>query len=232
MMTNADPDVLSARHPLVALSDIRIAFRTPNQTGEIQILDGLSFEVGLGEFVVVAGRSGSGKTSLLRIAAGLLVPAKGTVVWNGRALSELSRSVLAQRRRELMGIVFQSGGLLEHLTAAENVALGDLPRGVRTDGRQRAESRLGRVEFESRSLQSPSQPSGGERQRSRVAREAISDPAATPLDARTSTHHTAHAQSAARAGGRARDITPARRPRRAAGRRTGPRCSIVPRVAS
>jgi hypothetical protein len=41
MMTNADPDVLSARHPLVALSDIRIAFRTPNQTGEIQILDGL-----------------------------------------------------------------------------------------------------------------------------------------------------------------------------------------------
>ena len=182
MMTNADPDVLSARHPLVALSDIRIAFRTPNQTGEIQILDGLSFEVGLGEFVVVAGRSGSGKTSLLRIAAGLLVPAKGTVVWNGRALSELSRSVLAQRRRELMGIVFQSGGLLEHLTAAENVALGDLPRGVRTDGRQRAESLLGRVGVEIRSRHFPSQLSGGERQRVELVRALFRDPPLPTVD--------------------------------------------------
>jgi ABC-type lipoprotein export system ATPase subunit len=97
-------------------------------------------------------------------------------VWNGRALSELSRSVLAQRRRELMGIVFQSGGLLEHLTAAENVALGDLPRGVRTDGRQRAESLLGRVGVEIRSRHFPSQLSGGERQRVALARALFSDP--------------------------------------------------------
>jgi ABC-type lipoprotein export system ATPase subunit len=180
-MINSNADASSGL-PMIALRDIRISFPTPSRPGEIQVLTGLSLDVMPGEFLAIAGRSGSGKTTLLRIAAGLLTPAAGTVTWQGVALEGSPRGALAERRRGLIGFVFQSGGLLEHLTAAENVALGHIPTGIRIDGRKRAQDLLARVGLDGRSSHFPAQLSGGERQRVAIARALFGDPPLVIVD--------------------------------------------------
>jgi putative ABC transport system ATP-binding protein len=162
--------------PLLALHHVGASFPTPDRQGEIVVLRDVSLEVAEGELVAIAGRSGSGKTTLIRLAAGLLRPDAGVVEWNGISVDGLSRDVLAERRRTLIGIVFQSGGLLEQLTAAENVALSQLPAGVGTTGRARAVDMLDRVGLVNRARHFASQLSGGERQRVAVARALFGDP--------------------------------------------------------
>ena len=160
---------------LLKLSDISLEYRTPAGPSLV-ILDGESVAVCAGELVCAAGRSGSGKTSLLMIAAAMLRPKGGTVRWPTGPINRDTPAVLAQRRGADLGIVFQSGGLIESLTAAENVALSGMALKSRTGGAQRAEQLLARVGLADRSGHYPWQLSGGEQQRVALARALFRDP--------------------------------------------------------
>lgn len=160
------------------LKRVDLAFAGP--TGErLQVLHGVDLKVVPGEIVCVAGRSGSGKSSLLYVAAGLLRAESGSVLWQGQDVSHLTDAALVDLRRACIGFVFQSGGLLDLLTARENVALPGYSRSARmsrSDAEARAESLLDAMGLASRSHHFPAQMSGGERQRVAVARALFRDP--------------------------------------------------------
>ncbi|HYK51829.1 MAG TPA: ATP-binding cassette domain-containing protein, partial [Terriglobales bacterium] len=95
------------------------------QMGEtlIRAVDGVSLEIGAGEFVALLGSSGSGKSSLLNLIAGLDRPTSGAVLIEDRDLARLSREELAKYRLRTVGMVFQSFNLVSRMTLAENVEL-------------------------------------------------------------------------------------------------------------
>lgn len=168
--------------PLLVLEGIAMRYPGRDGSGPLSVLDGIDLELRPGELLCVAGRSGSGKTTLLNIAAGLLRPSAGSVWWQGRDLAGLDEDRLAQLRGESIGIVFQSSGLIPSLTAAENVALPGMPRGVKADGRRRARELLEQLGIAGRERHFPAQLSGGEQQRVAVARALYADPAALLVD--------------------------------------------------
>ena len=143
----------------------------------IRAVDGVSLEVRSGEFVALLGTSGSGKSSVLNLIAGLDRPTSGSVIVQGRDLAQLSREELAKYRLRVVGMVFQSFNLIASMTLAENV---ELPlRFAEVDKRQRADQAreaLQRVGLESRMHHRPSQLSGGEQQRAALARALINRP--------------------------------------------------------
>src|SRR3974377_1993433 len=89
----------------------------------IRAVDGVSLEIHTGEFVALLGSSGSGKSSMLNLIAGLDRPASGCVVVQDRDLAKLSREELARYRLRVVGMVFQSFNLIPSMTMAENVEL-------------------------------------------------------------------------------------------------------------
>src|SRR5271167_486522 len=93
------------------------------QMGEalIRAVDGISIEVRSGEFVALLGTSGSGKSSLLNLVAGLDRPTSGSVIVQGRNLAELSREDLAKHRLHTVGMVFQSFNLIPSMSLMDNV---------------------------------------------------------------------------------------------------------------
>src|ERR1700693_2533128 len=101
----------------------------------IRAVDGVSLEVGSGEFFALLGSSGSGKSSVLNLIAGLDRPTSGNVFVHGRDLAQLSRSDLARYRLHTVGMVFQSFNLIASMTLAENVELpmrfAEIDRGKR-----------------------------------------------------------------------------------------------------
>lgn len=143
----------------------------------IRAVDGVSLEVRAGEFVALLGSSGSGKSSVLNLIAGLDRPTSGSVVVHGSNLAELSREALAHYRLRTVGMVFQSFNLIASMTLAENVELpmrfAEVDRGKR-DGL--AHEALTRVGLQSRMNHRPSQLSGGEQQRAALARALINRP--------------------------------------------------------
>lgn len=165
--------------PLIELVEIGLSYQLPSG-GRLRVLDGVSVSVARGEIACVAGRSGSGKSSLLHVAALLLRPDSGTVAWMGEDVTGLSDRAATAHRRESIGFVFQTSGLIELLTAQENVALPGFSRdGSRShgaDARERAASLLDRVGLADRLRHFPAQLSGGERQRVAVARSLFHDP--------------------------------------------------------
>jgi len=160
------------------------ALRTENvcrhyRMGEtlIRAVDGVSLEVGSGEFVALLGSSGSGKSSLLNLIAGLDRPTSGSVIVEGRDLSQLSRQELAQYRLRTVGMVFQSFNLIPTMTLQENV---ELPmRFAEVDRSERAaltHQALERVGLAARLRHRPSELSGGEQQRAALARALVNHP--------------------------------------------------------
>ncbi len=143
----------------------------------IRAVDGISIEISAGEFVALLGTSGSGKSSLLNLVAGLDRPTSGAVVVEGRDLARLSRQELAQHRLHTVGMVFQSFNLIHNMTVIENV---ELPlRFVEVDRRQRealVQAALERVGLGKRLHHRPSELSGGEQQRTALARALINRP--------------------------------------------------------
>jgi len=142
---------------------------------ELTVLDNVSIDVRRGEFLAVLGRSGSGKSTMLALMAGLDKPSSGEVLFEERPIHNLSEDALAILRREKIGFVFQAFQLLGHLTARENVLL---PMELRkTSGRRaRAEELLKSVGLGDRGHHYPSQLSGGEQQRVALARAFAADP--------------------------------------------------------
>lgn len=144
---------------------------------DVSVLDGIDFDMNAGDFVALMGPSGSGKTTLLNIIGGLDSPTSGRVVMDGSDISRLGDADLAAWRTSNVGFVFQQYNLLPVLTAVENVELPllllDMARGER---RRRALTALEIVGLNDRAQHYPRQMSGGEEQRTSVARAIVTDP--------------------------------------------------------
>jgi ABC-type lipoprotein export system ATPase subunit len=170
--------------PVVSASQSTLAIRSENlcrhyRMGETEIraVDGVSLEIRTGEFVALLGSSGSGKSSVLNLIAGLDRPTSGSVVVQDRDLAKLSREELAKYRLHVVGMVFQSFNLIASMTLAENVELplrfAEVDRSKRQD---LATAALDRVGLRARMDHRPSQLSGGEQQRAALARALINRP--------------------------------------------------------
>ena len=141
----------------------------------IDVLRDVDLQIDAGQSVAVTGPSGSGKSSLLLLLAGLERPGAGRVVVGGRDLAALDRDSLADLRRDHIGIVFQSFHLLPSLSALDNVALPLQIAGA-ADALPRARALLERVGLGPRLDHYPSQLSGGEQQRVAIARALVHRP--------------------------------------------------------
>ncbi len=149
------------------------------QMGEalVRAVDGISIDIRAGEFVALLGASGSGKSSLLNLVAGLDRPTSGAVIVHGNNLAALSREQLAKYRLHTVGMVFQSFNLIPSMSLLENV---ELPmRFAEVDRRDRsalARQALDRVGLSGRLSHRPMELSGGEQQRASLARALINRP--------------------------------------------------------
>jgi ABC-type lipoprotein export system ATPase subunit len=145
---------------------------------EVLALNNVSLKVAEGEFLAVNGPSGSGKTTLLNLIGTLDVPTEGWVVVNDIDTGTLKGNALADFRRENIGFVFQFFNLVPVLTALENVMLPLLPYQRRLDFDLEAQARdlLTAVSLKSRMHHLPSQLSGGEQQRTAIARALVNTP--------------------------------------------------------
>jgi ABC-type lipoprotein export system ATPase subunit len=168
--------------PLVRLESIGHAFRGQGGRAPLEVLRNVDLAVHAGDVVVAAGRSGSGKSTLLNIASGLMLPTAGRVYWSGRPITAMSEDERRAERLARFGIVFQNGGLIETLTAAENVALAAIPRRLTAGARDRALTLLADREVADRAGHFPSQLSGGEQQRVALARALFGAPAMLIVD--------------------------------------------------
>lgn len=134
-----------------------------------------SFDIAPGEFVLLSGRSGSGKSTVLNLIAGLDRPDGGRVLVGG--VDPAALDDVARYRREVIGFVFQLHHLLPGLTAQENVEVALLPTGAdRAERRARARAALDEVGLQDRYTHLPGQLSGGERQRVAIARAIVGRP--------------------------------------------------------
>ena len=148
-------------------------------SGNVQFnaLDGVSLKIMEGEFVSITGPSGSGKSTLMHIIGLLDTPTSGQVLLNGRDISQLKETQLAQIRNVTLGFVFQQFNLLAKTSSLENVTLpllySDVPKSKR-DGL--ALEMLTKVGLQDKLKNTPAQLSGGQQQRVAIARALVNDP--------------------------------------------------------
>ena len=149
----------------------------------VEVLNAVSLDVRRGEMIAVVGASGAGKSTLLHILGALDRPTEGQVTLDGESLSELDDGQLSKLRNRKVGFVFQFHHLLREFSALENVMMP-----LRISGwdaqkaRTRAEEMLARVGLSARSTHRPSEMSGGEQQRTAVARALAVDPVVVLAD--------------------------------------------------
>jgi putative ABC transport system ATP-binding protein len=156
------------------LRDVHKVYRRGAQ--EVRALDGVSLDIGAGEFVAVTGPSGSGKSTLLHLVGALDVATSGEIVVDGVALERAGDAELTAIRRSRIGFVFQFFNLLPTLSARENVMLPALLDGQRAEtAGPRADALLDRVGLGGRGDHRPDELSGGEMQRVAIARALIKD---------------------------------------------------------
>ena len=168
------------------------------QAGETRVaaLAGLTMNVRRGEFVAVMGPSGSGKSTLLNVLAGLERPSGGRVVVDGVDLAGLDENGLARYRRDNIGIVFQAFNLLPRYRVIDNVAFPLLFAGIPLAERERRASVvLDRLGMAPRAGHRPSQLSGGEMQRTAIARALVTDPALLLADEPTGNLDSANGEA-------------------------------------
>ena len=149
----------------------------------VRAVDEVTVSIAPGEFVALVGRSGSGKTTLLNLLAGLDRPNSGKVWFEGRDLSSLPEKELVGMRRQRIGFVFQSFGLIPLLSAFENVELPLHIGGVSWRERRRlANESLDLVGLLGRAGHRPYELSGGEQQRVAIARALVAGPSVVFAD--------------------------------------------------
>ncbi len=165
----------------------------------VRAVDGVSLSIGSGEFVALVGRSGSGKTTLLNLLAGLDRPSDGKVWFEGREISQLPDKELVKLRRERLGFVFQSFGLIPLLSAFENVELPLHISGASwRERRRKANEALDMVGLTGRVGHRPYELSGGEQQRVAIARALVAGPAVLFADEPTGELDSVTAQTIGR----------------------------------
>ncbi|MGW4276062.1 ABC transporter ATP-binding protein [Streptomyces seoulensis] len=170
------------------LDDVTLTY--PDGEGRLTALDRVGLTVPAGSLTAVVGPSGSGKSSLLAVAATLITPDGGRVCVAGTATAGLSAAERAVLRRRSIGIVFQQPNLLPSLTAAEQLEVMARLDGHRTAGRRTARGRarelLAAVGLADRADRRPHQLSGGQRQRVNIARALMNEPSVLLVDEPTS----------------------------------------------
>ncbi len=176
--------------PVLAIRDLHLTL--PSAGGPVAILRGASLTVRPGERVAIVGPSGSGKSSLIAVAAGLERPTAGTVRLLGTDLATATEDGRAALRRGRVGLVFQSFHLLPNMTARENVA-APLEIAGRPGAERTARDWLARVGLAERASHYPHQLSGGEQQRVAIARALAIGPALLFADEPTGNLDTATA---------------------------------------
>lgn len=150
---------------------------------EVRALDGVSLDIFSGEYVAVTGVSGSGKSTLMNILGCLDTPSSGSYLLDGNDVSELPDRELSRIRSRKIGFVFQSFNLIPSLTALENVELPLMYRGVSQSERRRlAQQALEAVCMTSRAAHRPCEMSGGQQQRTAIARAIAADPSVILAD--------------------------------------------------
>jgi putative ABC transport system ATP-binding protein len=165
-----------------------------SDSGPVNAVDDVSFEVHSGEFVALVGPSGSGKTTMLSILAALLTPTSGQVLIDGMDLAQMSDKERVALRREKIGFTFQSNNLIPFLNAKENVEfMLRLNNRLDHTGRIRSEELLARLGLEQRLKNLPSQMSGGQQQRVAIARALIHNPTVVLADEPTASLDTERA---------------------------------------
>lgn len=159
---------------LISLRDITRRFTSGEI--EVQVLHGISLEIGRGEFVAIMGASGSGKSTLMNILGCLDKPSGGEYLFAGHRVADLDTDGLAALRREAFGFVFQSYHLIPSANALENVEIPAIYAGLPAAQRhQRASELLTRLGLAERLRNRPSQLSGGQQQRVSIARALMND---------------------------------------------------------
>jgi putative ABC transport system ATP-binding protein len=160
---------------MVVVEDVRRSFGTGPQA--VHALRGVSFEAGRGQLTALRGRSGSGKTTLLNLVGGLDTPTSGRIELDGTELGGLDEAGRLALRRERIGFVFQSFGLIPILTAAENVGVPMRLRRVPAREREeRVHTLLALVGLADHAGQRPGELSGGQQQRVAIARALANEP--------------------------------------------------------
>ena len=179
-----DTDVTQGNHPIrdntigspiITARNISRQFRTGDTA--VTAVKNVTLDVKRGEFLAITGRSGSGKTTLLNLLAGLDQPTEGKILLQNQDLSDISDSEMVQIRRQNIGFIFQSFGLLPLLSAYENVELPLHIRGYSwRERRAIANETLGLVGLSGRTAHRPYELSGGEQQRVAIARALAPNP--------------------------------------------------------
>ena len=161
--------------PVIRLQDVRKEYVVGDS--HIHALDGVSLTVSPGEFVCISGRSGSGKSTMLNMLAGLEKPTSGEIVILDKHIENMSESARIRFRRQYIGFVFQSYNLMPQYTAVENVELPLMLRGMgRKERRKQALAVMEQVGIVSHAEHKPSELSGGQQQRVGIARALITKP--------------------------------------------------------
>ncbi|MGA5147790.1 ABC transporter ATP-binding protein [Streptomyces griseoincarnatus] len=167
------------------LTDITLTY--PDGDSRLTALDQVTLDVPRGSVTAVVGPSGSGKSSLLAVAATLITPDAGTVTIDGLATTGMARGELAELRRRKIGIVFQQPSLLPSLTAAEQLeVMAHIDGRTSRTVRRRAMELLDAVGLADQARRRPHQLSGGQRQRVNIARALMNDPTVLLVDEPTS----------------------------------------------
>lgn len=159
----------------IALRDVTKVYQMGDS--EVRALDGVSLEIGDGEFTAIMGPSGSGKSTLMNIVGCLDRPSSGSYLLDGQEVASLSDDQLAKTRNKKIGFVFQNFNLLARMTAHHNVALPLVYSGVTNKERHdRASEALSMVGLGNRMFHRPNELSGGQRQRVAIARALVNQP--------------------------------------------------------
>ena len=167
---------MAKKEPVIEVKNLYKIYRIGQN--KVRALNGVDMTIYRGEFCSIVGTSGSGKSTMLNMLAGLEKPTKGTIKIAGKHIEKLSENQLVKFRREKVGFIFQSFNLLGTMNAVENVALPLSFRGVPKRVRlKKASAMLDLVGLKTQKKHRPNQMSGGQQQRTAIARSLIYRPA-------------------------------------------------------
>ena len=158
---------------LITLNNIQLQYQ--NGSVVTEVIKGITLAVKKQETLAIIGKSGSGKTSLIMLLAGLEKPTSGSIVFENQTISNFNEEGLSDFRQKNIGIIFQSFYLIPNYTALENVAL-TLEINLQKNATELAKDILINLGLEHRLQHYPSQLSGGEQQRVAIARAVINKP--------------------------------------------------------
>ena len=158
---------------LLELKQLTLNYKNYNTS--VEVIKGIDLKINSSEKVAIVGKSGSGKTSLIMLMAGLEQPTSGEIIFDQQLISTLNEDQLADIRKKKIGIVFQSFYLIPNYTALENVSLILEINGI-DNSKQKAEDLLIQFGLKDRLNHFPTQLSGGEQQRVAIARSMAVNP--------------------------------------------------------